>query len=200
MKIKLKQITPDAEQFIVADVARISSSRKNKTEDIGKLIKYLIQNQHWSPFEHAHASYKITTSKAIAIQLLRHKSFVFQEFSQRYAIATDCETVELREQCKNNRQSSAELIDNKELENKVDKHLSDSMKLYEELISKGVAREVARMVLPMATQTTLIMTGNIRSWMHFFAVRDDEHSQKECRIIAQAIKQDLQAHFNYIQF
>jgi thymidylate synthase (FAD) len=200
MKIKLKQITHNAEQFIVADVARISSSRKNKKEDVGKLIKYLIQNKHWSPFEHANASYEITTSKAIAIQLLRHRSFVFQEFSQRYAIATDCETVELRKQCKNNRQSSAELIDNKELENKVDKHLSDSMKLYEELIGKGVAREVARMVLPMATQTTLIMTGNIRSWMHFFHVRDDEHAQKECRLIAQAIKQDLQTHFNYIDF
>jgi thymidylate synthase (FAD) len=200
MKIKLKQITPDAEQFIVADVARISSSRENKKEDIGKLIKYLIKNQHWSPFEHAHASYEITTSKAIAIQLLRHRSFVFQEYSQRYAIATDCETVELREQCKDNRQSSADIINDTYLEDKVDNHLSTSMKLYEELIAKGVAREVARMVLPMATQTTLIMTGNIRSWMHFFAVRDDEHAQKECRLIAKAIKQDLQTHFNYINF
>jgi thymidylate synthase (FAD) len=200
MKIKLKQITPDAEQFIVADVARISSSRKNKKEDVGKLIKYLIKNQHWSPFEHAHASYEIATSKAIAIQLLRHRSFVFQEYSQRYAIATDCETVELREQCKDNRQSSTDIINDTDLEDKVDNHLSSSIKLYEELIAKGVAREVARMVLPMATQTTLIMTGNIRSWMHFFAVRDDEHAQKECRLIAKAIKQDLQTHFKHIEF
>ena len=200
MNIERLQLTPNPELFVIKEIARLSSSRKDKGEDIDGLIKKLIRDKEWSPFEHAVATYKITTSRAISAQLVRHRSFTFQEFSQRYAVVTDCEAVELRKQCNNNRQSSTDVLNNTDLEDKVDNHLSNSMKLYEELLAEDVARETARMVLPMATQTTLVMTGFIRNWIHFFNLRDSKHAQKECRLIAQAIKQDLQAHFKYITF
>lgn len=213
MKVNLKAITPNIEQTIV-EIARVSSSRKDKSENPEGLIKYLIKNWHWSPFEHGYITMEIETSKAIGIQLLRHRSFTFQEFSQRYQDVGKVsdegmfEDVEIRRQAINNRQSSKEVFnptwsevdiggrwDGEEFEinakDKIEEFLEDSCNFYGQLLSHGVAREQARMILPMATKTRIYMTGSVRSWIHFIKLRDDEHAQKEIREIAKAIKRIL---------
>lgn len=201
MKVTLKAVTPNAELNIV-EIARVSSSRQNKTEVPEGLITYLINNSHWSPFEHSYITFEIVTSKAIGIQLLRHRSFTFQEFSQRYAVIEDIEEVELRQKAEKNRQSSTDVFDPKI---KIDTgndivpaekaslaiidHFEYCKNLYKALLNAGVAKECARMVLPMATQTTIYMTGSVRSWIHFLKLRDDPHAQKEAQEIAREIKQ-----------
>lgn len=201
MKVSLKSITPDAEINIV-EIARVSSSRTDKTEKPEGLINYLIKNKHWSPFEHSFLTFEIITSKAIGIQLLRHRSFTFQEFSQRYAKVEAIEPIELRQAGGTNRQSSVDIFDPILIE-RIDNNMSgtqikasiainDLMEnisgLYNMLIEYGVAKECARMILPMATQTTIFMTGSIRSWIHFLDIRDDGHAQKEAQEIAMEIK------------
>lgn len=202
MKVKLINITPDAEKHI-AEVARVSSSRENKREDYEGLINYLIQHKHWSPFEHAYATFEIETSKAIGIQLIRHRSFTFQEFSQRYQDVNQLgdlfEEVELRAQARDNRQSSTELFkDDVRVEGGylpmnqlVNNHLANARSLYNLMIKQGVARETARMILPMCTKTVIHMTGSVRSWIHFIELRDDKHAQKEIQDIAKMIKFEL---------
>jgi len=190
MKVELKSITPDIEKTIV-EIARVSSTRKDKTANPEKLIQYLIDNKHWSPFEMASICFEIETSKSIGIQLLRHRSFSFQEFSQRYAEVQSFEPIEFRLQCENNRQSSTEVVDlfaDYQFYRDIDKHLQKSLELYQELLDKGIAKECARMILPMASSTTIFMSGTVRSWLHFLAIRTDEHSQKEMQIIANEIK------------
>ena len=205
MRVNLKVITPNAEKTVV-EIARVSSSREDKTAEVEKLINYLIKHKHWSPFEHGHMTVEIETSKAIGIQLLRHRSFTFQEFSQRYQDVSKLgdmfEDVELRKQATDNRQSSTEVI-NPILEesifsngawrdreaSKVVRHLMEEAgALYETLLEKGVAREQARMILPMCTKTRIYMTGSIRSWIHFLDIRDDGHAQKEIQEVAKEIK------------
>ena len=200
MKVQLQTITPLAESNIV-EIARVSSSRKDKTSKPEGLINYLIKHKHYSPFEHAYMTLEIETSKAIGIQLIRHRSFTFQEFSQRYQDVNNLdeifEPIEIRKQCEDNRQSSSEvfnpLIEYKNGSFQADKEikyiLTECRVMYNKLIESGVAREVARMVLPMATKTKIYMTGSIRSWIHFLDVRDDEHAQKEIQLIAKDIKQ-----------
>lgn len=200
MKVNLKAITPDIERTIV-EIARVSSSRKDKSEAPEGLINYLIKNWHWSPFEHGYITMEIETSKAIGIQLLRHRSFTFQEFSQRYQDVGKVsdegmfEDVEIRKQATNNRQSSEEVFDpyifGGESSEIVKEHLGESGRLYSELLDVGVAREQARMILPMATKTRIYMTGSVRSWIHFIKLRDDGHAQKEAQEIARAIKDIL---------
>ncbi len=198
MKVELKSITPNAEVNIV-EIARVSSSRQDKSESPGGLINYLIKNKHWSPFEHAFMTIEIVTSKAIGIQLLRHRSFTFQEFSQRYAKVEAIEPIELRRQAEKNRQSSNEVFnpemgmnyaDGKMVSASewIDSHLQMCQDLYNKLLDVGVAKECARMILPMATQTTIYMTGSVRSWIHFLEIRDDGHAQKEVQLIAKEIK------------
>ena len=191
MKVKLLNITPDAERHIV-EVARVSSSRENKKENYESLIKYLIMHKHWSPFEHSYMTFEIETSKAIAIQLLRHRSFTFQEFSQRYQDVNQLgemfEPIELRYQASNNRQSSTEPVENSVLDGKVKMVLAACEQLYNNLIECGVSRETARMVLPMATKTKIHMTGSVRSWIHFLDIRDDTHAQLEIQMVAKIIK------------
>jgi thymidylate synthase (FAD) len=195
MKVELLSITPNAEEHIV-EVARVSSSRKNKTEDYESLVKYLIKHGHWSPFEHSYMTLEIETSKAIAIQLLRHRSFTFQEFSQRYQDVNELsefmfEDVNFRKQSENNRQSSTEEIsdiDNRDMYDLVENHLKRTEALYNWLILEGVSRETARMILPLCTKTKLHMTGNIRSWIHFIGIRDDKHAQLEMQLVAKEIK------------
>ena len=135
-------------------------------------------------------SVEIETSKAIGIQLIRHRSFTFQEFSQRYQDVRELdemfEEVELRKQCEDNRQSSTEVING--FEGEIKKILFDVKRTYEELLKGGVARETARMILPLCTKTKIHMTGSVRSWIHFLELRDDEHAQKEIRLIAKEIK------------
>lgn len=194
MSVKLISKTPQIEETIV-EIARVSSSRKNKREKPEGLINYLIKNKHWSPFEHGYLTFEITTSKAIAIQFLRHKSCTFQEFSQRYQdvnlLGDVFQPIELRMQAQNNRQSSTDVIEEEALRRKVDDHLKATLELYIELLAEGVARETARFVLPMCTSTKLHMTGNVRSWIHFVQLRDDEHAQKEARLLAKEIKSIL---------
>jgi len=189
MKVSLVSVTPKAEENIVY-IARVSSKREDKTSKPEGLLKYLIKHKHWSPFEHSHLSVEIETSKAIGIQLIRHRSFTFQEFSQRYQDVRELdemfEEVELRKQCEDNRQSSTEVING--FEGEIKKILFDVKRTYEELLKGGVARETARMILPLCTKTKIHMTGSIRSWIHFLALRDDEHAQKEIQLIAQEIK------------
>ena len=204
MKVTLLNLTPNAEEHIV-EVARVSSSRKDKKSKPEGLLNYLIKHKHWSPFEHGTVTFEIETSKAIGIQLIRHRSFSFQEFSQRYQDVNKFEDIfepiELRSQCEDNRQSSVEVI-NPNLYRKlngggvkpyaassvINNFLKDAHNLYNDLLEAGVARETARMVLPLATTTKIHMTGSIRSWIHFLELRDDEHAQKEIQLIAQEIK------------
>ena len=196
MQVKLLNITPNAEEHIV-EIARVSSSRKNKKDKPEGLLRYLVQHKHWSPLEHGHATFEIETSKAIGIQLIRHRSFSFQEFSQRYQdvnrLGDIFEPIELRAQCEDNRQSSTKVI-NPLLPNGVSSdasikvHLERSHQLYNDLLEVGIAREQARMVLPLVTTTKIHMTGSIRSWIHFLELRDDGHAQKEIQLIAKEIK------------
>jgi thymidylate synthase (FAD) len=206
MEVKLKSITPNAEVNIV-EIARVSSSRVDKSEQPEKLIQYLLKNKHFSPFQHSYLTFEITTSKAIGIQLLRHLSFTFQEFSQRYATVENVESIEFRLQAEKNRQSSTKKIgrisQNKEKfivdldENnivireylyQVSKYLENGLRLYKLGLELGIARECARMILPMTTSTTIYMTGSVRSWIHFLAIRDDGHAQLEIQLIAKEIK------------
>lgn len=205
MKVELKSITPNIENTIV-EIARVSSSRNDKTEKPEGLINYLITNHHWSPFEHGSITFEIETSKAIGIQLLRHRSFTFQEFSQRYQdvgkISDDgmFEDIEIRKQAKNNRQSSEDVFNPVlydvfetpiNADSEIKRILEEVGELYEALLNAGVAREQARMILPMCTKTRIYMTGSIRSWIHFVKLRDDGHAQKEAQDIAKEIKRIL---------
>ena len=196
MNVKLVAHTPDPEKTIV-EVARVSSSRKDKLSNYAGLVKYLAKHAHWSPFEHASFTFEIQTSKAIGIQLIRHRSFSFQEFSQRYQDVNQMqemfEPIELRKQCEDNRQSSSEVF-NPEIRpgfkasHLIEHVLGATRHAYNELIAAGVAREQARFILPLCTNTTIHMTGNVRSWIHFLALRDDAHAQKEIQLIAREIK------------
>lgn len=184
-----------AEDLIVY-AARVSNpSNQLKTKTGARLIKYCIQHGHWSVFETASMTLEITTSRAISAQLIRHRSFTFQEFSQRYAFASSILEVELRRQAKNNRQSSSEIVDDQHLFALVDQVIYQAQIAYSELLDAGVARECARMVLPMATQTTLYMTGSVRSWIHYFQQRCTEHAQKEHRLIAEAAREIFNQQF-----
>ena len=205
MKVALKTVTPDAEKNIV-EIARVSSSRKDKAEAPEGLINYLIKNKHWSPFEHAYMTIEIETSKAIGIQLIRHRSFTFQEFSQRYAKVTAIEPIEVRRQAEKNRQSSEEIFDPmlpvykganefKPSSAAIGDFIEKATSLYNELLEAGVAKECARMVLPMATQTTIYMTGAVRSWIHFIQLRAGNGTQKEHQEIALACAQAITAIF-----
>jgi thymidylate synthase (FAD) len=189
MKVSLVSVTPKAEENIVY-IARVSSKREDKKSKPEGLLNYLIQHKHWSPFEHSHMSVEIETSKAIGIQLIRHRSFTFQEFSQRYQnvelLGEMFEDVEFRKQCEDNRQSSTEIHEGSNAE--VKRILLDIKNLYQGLLEDGVARETARMILPLCTKTRIHMTGSIRSWVHFLELRDDEHAQKEIQLIAKEIK------------
>ena len=209
MKVTLLNVTPKAEEHVV-EVARVSSSRKNKKDKPEGLLSYLVRHKHWSPFEHGHATFEIETSKAIGIQLIRHRSFSFQEFSQRYQdvnrLESMFEPIELRAQCEDNRQSSTEIINptiaykgnDVTAQELIKRHLENSQNLYKRLLDSGVAREQARMVLPLTTSTKIHMTGSVRSWIHFLELRDDSHAQKEIQLVAQEIKKHFRKQFPII--
>ena len=196
MNVKLVAITqPKIEglksaEDIISYCARVSNpSNQMNTETAPRLVKYLIKHQHWSPFEMASATVEIVTSRAIAAQILRHRSFAFQEFSQRYSVATKLEDIQWRLQGKTNRQVGDTEVDlSPEKKALVDKALNSSLEAYDSLIQTGVAKECARMVLPLTTQTTMYMTGTIRSWIHYIELRAKEDTQKEHRDIAIGIR------------
>ena len=181
---------------LVAYAARVSNpdNQMNK-ETAPKLLCYLIKNKHWSPFEMVDMTVEIKTSRAIAAQILRHRSFSFQEFSQRYSSPTEFEPVELRKQAEKNRQSSEMILYDEKLYGMVGSAIGTCLSIYNKLIDQGVSKETARMILPLNTQTTLYMKGSIRSWIHYLELRTDPHTQKEHRVIAEDIKEIFMREF-----
>ena len=174
---------------IIAYCARVSNpTNQLNTETAPKLLKFLIKHKHWSPFEMVDMTIEIKTSRAIAAQILRHRSFSFQEFSQRYSQAQVLEKLELRKQAEKNRQSSSEEYQNALLLTKTREHLGRAISLYNNLIEDGVAKESARMILPLTIETTMYMKGSIRSWAHYIDLRTEENTQKEHREIAEECK------------
>jgi len=175
---------------IIAYCARVSNpTNQLNTKTAPKLLKFLIKHKHWSPFEMVDMTLEIKTSRAIAAQILRHRSFSFQEFSQRYSQAQVLEKLELRKQADKNRQSSTDQYQNSTLQAKVREHVAKGISLYNNLIEDGVAKESARMILPLTVETTMYMKGNIRSWAHYIDLRTEENTQKEHREIAEACKE-----------
>jgi thymidylate synthase (FAD) len=187
--------TVSSEELIVY-IARVSNpDNQMNMETAPKLINYLIKHKHWSPFEFVDMTVEIVTRRSIAAQILRHKSFAFQEFSQRYSTATQTQTIELRKQGKTNRQSSEQIILDDTLSKMVDTHLEKSKELYQYLIDFGVSRETARDVLPLATETTMYMKGSVRSWIHYLDLRCSQDTQIEHRYIADEIKSIFKKQF-----
>ena len=190
---KLVWVTPKAEELI-ARLARVSNPKNENNPDYEKLIRYLIKHKHWSPFEMASMCVEINTTRAIAPQILRHRSFSFQEFSQRYAEAIDADVPQLRRQDKKNRQNS---IDDLPFELKItyqdrmNNLFDDAFDLYQDMLADGVAKECARSVLPLSTETRMYMSGTIRSWLHYIDLRGDDSTQLEHRQIARQIGQIL---------
>ena len=190
---KLVWITPDAEKLI-GKIARVSNPANEDNPDVVGLLKYLIRHKHWSPFEMASMCLEIQTTRAIAPQILRHRSFSFQEFSQRYAVAMDLELPHLRRQDVKNRQNSIDDLDSETTEfidDRISKHFREAEELYTYMLDKGVAKECARSVLPLNTVTRLYMSGTIRSWLHYVDLRGDNGTQKEHQTIARAVGEIL---------
>jgi thymidylate synthase (FAD) len=185
-----------AEDLIVY-CARVSNpTNQLNIQTAPKLIQYLIKHKHWSPFEMVDMCVEIKTSRAIAAQILRHRSFSFQEFSQRYASATNLEPIQWRMQGKTNRQVGDELTDLADDAVQAIKDLNETaLEVYGLLVEQGIAKECARMILPLTTQTTLYMKGSIRSWIHYILIRAAEETQKEHRDIALSIKGILKENF-----
>ena len=189
-------ITPNAEQ-LVGKIARVSNPKNEDNPDVEKLIRYLIKHKHWSPFEMASMCVEIKTTRAIAPQILRHRSFSFQEFSQRYAIPTETfPTVipELRRQDTQNRQNSIDDLPSETTEfmkDRIDAHFREAVDLYNYMLDRGVAKECARSVLPINTCTRIYMSGTIRSWLHYVDLRGDNGTQKEHMSIARSIGEIL---------
>ena len=193
MTVKLISITPDAEQTM-AYIARVSNPSNQDNEKYAGLLKYCIKHNHWSVFEQSSMTLEIETTRAIAAQILRHRSFTYQEFSQRYAASTtlgDIDLPELRRQDEKNRQNSTDDLD-PELVEKLNKQMitlfSSSKALYESMLKQGVAKECARMVLPLCTPTRIYMTGSCRSWIHYINLRSAHGTQKEHMEIAEACR------------
>ena len=193
---KLIWITPDAEKLI-AKIARVSNPQNEDNPNAEKLLKYLIKHKHWSPFEMASMCVEIKTTRAIAPQILRHRSFSFQEFSQRYAIPTESfPTVvpDLRRQDTKNRQNSIDDLPSETTEfmkDRIDKHFRESVDLYHYMLDHDVAKECARAVLPLNTCTRLYMSGTIRSWLHYVDLRGDNGTQREHMNIARSVGEIL---------
>ena len=190
---KLVWITPDAEK-LVGKIARVSNPANENNPEVDGLLRYLIRHKHWSPFEMASMCVEIKTTRAIAAQILRHRSFSFQEFSQRYSEAIDAHVPQLRRQDKKNRQNSIDDLDvglKMDFQERIDNLYDDSFDLYNDMIAHGVAKECARSVLPLNTETRLYMSGTIRSWLHYVDLRADDDTQLEHRAIASGIGEIL---------
>ena len=193
--VKLVSITPDAEKTM-AYIARVSNPSNQNNDDFAGLLKYCIKHQHWSVFEQSSMTLEIETSRAIAAQILRHRSFTFQEFSQRYAdtnlIASKIPVPALRKQDTKNRQNSTDDLDEfvkQDIEMTITAHFNQVEKLYKRMLDAGVAKECARMVLPLATPTRLYMTGSCRSWVHYINLRSAHGTQKEHMDVANACRE-----------
>ena len=200
MKVQLITLTPDAEKNM-AFVARVSNPNNQGNENFSGLLKYCIKHQHWSVFEQAHMTLEIETTRAIAAQILRHRSFTFQEFSQRYAQSNELGEIdlpELRRQDNKNRQNSIDDLD-KTVVDKLNRQMitlfSSAQSLYNQMVESGVAKECARMVLPLCTPTRIYMTGSVRSWIHYIELRSAHGTQKEHMEIAESCKDVFKEQF-----
>ena len=194
MSVKLISVTPDAEKMM-GYVARVSNPSNQENPKVAGLLKYCVKHQHWSVFEQSFMTLEIETTRGLAAQILRHRSFTFQEFSQRYAdssmLADTIPLFDLRRQDTKNRQNSIDDIDphtRQNFEIKIQKHFDDAMELYQEMLASGIAKECARFVLPLAVPTRIYMSGSCRSWIHYIDLRSAHGTQKEHMDIAEACK------------
>ena len=194
MTVNIISITPDAEKTM-AHIARVSNPDNQDNPNYAGLLKYCIKHNHWSVFEQSSMTLEIETTRAIAAQILRHRSFTFQEFSQRYAdssmLANKIPMFELRRQDTENRQNSIDDVDpflKQELEIAIEKYFNEGMDIYRHMLDMGIAKECARMVLPLATPTRIYMTGSCRSWIHYIDLRSAHGTQKEHMDIANDAK------------
>jgi thymidylate synthase (FAD) len=194
MSVKLVSVTPDAEKTM-AYVARVSNPNNQENPNYAKLLGYCIKHNHWSVFEQSFMTLEIETTRGLAAQILRHRSFTYQEFSQRYAdssmLADQVPMFDLRRQDTKNRQNSIDDIDpfvKQEFEIKIRRHFDEAMVLYQSMLDSGIAKECARFVLPLATPTRLYMSGSCRSWIHYITLRSANGTQKEHMDIAEACK------------
>ena len=195
MSVRLISVTPDAEKTM-GYVARVSNPSNQENPKVAGLLKYCVKHQHWSVFEQAFMTLEIETTRGLAAQILRHRSFTYQEFSQRYADSSLLgETIplpELRRQDTKNRQNSIDDIDPftvQKYQMLMQDHFKDAMELYQKMLDEGIAKECARFVLPLATPTRLYMSGSCRSWIHYINLRSANGTQKEHMDIAEACKQ-----------
>ena len=192
--VNLVSVTPEAEQ-LMAYVARVSNPNNQENPNYAGLLRYCIKHNHWSVFEQAFMTVEIHTTRAIAAQILRHRSFTYQEFSQRYAdsslLAEEIPLPELRRQDTKNRQNSIDDLDEEQvhrLHKEIRQHFADALDLYKYMLDIGVAKECARMVLPLSTPTKIYMSGSVRSWMHYIDLRSAHGTQKEHMVIAENCK------------
>ena len=194
MSVKLISATPDAEKHM-AYCARVSNPNNQENEKFSGLLKYCVKHQHWSIFEQAYMTLEINTTRGIAAQVLRHRSFTYQEFSQRYAdsslLGEKIPLPQLRRQDEKNRQNSIDDVDPfmvQKYEMLMQQHFKDGMDLYKKMLDDGIAKECARFVLPLATPTRIYMTGSVRSWIHYIDLRSANGTQKEHMDIALGAK------------
>jgi len=194
MNVKLVTVTPNAEETM-GYVARVSNPKNQDNPKVAGLLSYCIKHGHWSVFEQAHMTVEINTTRGLAAQILRHRSFTFQEFSQRYADASmlieEIPLPELRRQDQKNRQNSIDDVDLEIVEkfNKLMRaHFDEGINIYKEMLDAGIAKECARFVLPLATPTRLYMTGSVRSWIHYIDLRSAHGTQKEHMDLVEEIK------------
>jgi len=201
MTVKLISVTPDAEKHM-AYCARVSNPANQDNEKFSGLLKYCIKHQHWSIFEQAYMTVEIETTRAIAAQILRHRSFTFQEFSQRYAdsslLGSKIPLPELRRQDTKNRQNSIDDLDAFDVQNmeiQMTTLFDSAMALYQQMLERGVAKECARNVLPLCTPTKIYMTGSVRSWAHYIDLRSAHGTQKEHMIVAEGVRDVFKEQF-----
>jgi len=200
-KVKLISVTPDAEQTM-AYVARVSNPANQDNENYAGLLRYCIKHNHWSVFEQSHMTLEIETNRGIAAQILRHRSFTFQEFSQRYAdtnlITENIPIPDLRKQDTKNRQNSTDDLGDYvklKFQAEIAEHFTAANNLYKRLLEAGVAKECARFVLPLATPTRIYMTGSCRSWLHYIDLRSAHGTQKEHMVIAEQCREIFKQQF-----
>ena len=194
MNVSFVSVSPDAEK-LMAYCARVSNPSNQENDNYAGLLRYCIKHQHWSIFEQAFMTLEINTTRGLAAQILRHRSFTFQEFSQRYAdtklLETNIPLPELRRQDTKNRQNSIDDIpeaQSKMLLGRIQNYFNEGLDLYNELLREGIAKECARFVLPLATPTRIYMSGSVRSWVHYIDLRSGHGTQKEHMEIANACK------------
>ena len=200
MTVKLVTVTPDAEKQM-GYIARVSNPQNQSNPAVAGLLGYCIKHGHWSVFEQAHMTVEIETTRGIAAQILRHRSFTFQEFSQRYAntnLLGEIPVPDLRSQDLKNRQNSNDDIpeeQKKRLQDQIARYFAEGIDLYNELIREGVAKECARFVLPLATPTRIYMTGSVRSWIHYIDLHSAHGTQKEHMDIVKEVRDIFKQQF-----